>query len=367
MAVDRKQFINNIDTGLKSNEDFTKFYLNCKIDGKAIQKVFSYTNKDWNKKTLIDEAKFDTLKYKKKIQSDDSDIDENIKFDIFITQFFKTTQSSTSYSKDSWLNIKKSHYQKHIKPKIGNKKVTTIRQMHIKSIIQDIKDKGFSSRTQKTTLEVLNPVFKSAIANRIISFNPCDSIVVTRPKTKKKVQQASLLLKDIYDAIMNTFKDDIFFKALYLFALQGRRKSEILTMKWKNIDFDNMLYTLPQTKNGEEQTFMLPDIVAELLLSLESNQIDYVFESPSNPNEHIKNIQAQTNKLKKALDNKDFGIHYLRNVVVSAMAEQGVSAAHLSAALGHSNLYTMEKYLSINYTKGSQVANETIKGITDGQ
>ena len=203
----------------------------------------------------------------------------------------------------------------------------------VKNIILDVKKLGLSARTQKITLEILNPIFKSAIANRIILHNPCDGIKVTRPNTRKKVQNASQLLKDVFIAIKTTFEDDIFFQAFFMFALQGRRKSEILTLKWRNINFDLKLYTLENTKNGEEQTFILPDTLESLLLALNSNRQYYVFESPTDPTMHIQNIQGQVNKLKKALNNPKFGIHYLRNIVVSAMAEQGVNSTFLSGAL----------------------------------
>ncbi|WP_083771981.1 tyrosine-type recombinase/integrase [Arcobacter nitrofigilis] len=85
----------------------------------------------------------------------------------------------------------------------------------------------------------------------------------------------------------------------------------------------------------------------------------------SNNKTYIQNIQAQIRKLKKALNNPNFGIHYLRKVVVSAMAEQGVNATYLSGALSHSDLNTIKKYLSIPYKKGSEVANETIQLLTE--
>ena len=363
MAVARKLFINKVDIGLKANKDFTKFYLNCKINGKAKQKVFIYENTSWDKRTRIAKAKIDSLDFKKKHLVNDIDIDENIKLDTFINQHFDTAERSRSYSKDHWLNVKKSHYERYIKKELGNKKVTSIRQMHIKSIISNLKALGLSARTQKQTIEILNPMFKSAVINRIITFNPCDGIVITRPKTKKKVSHASVQLKDIYNAIITVFKDDVFYQALYLFALQGRRKSEILTLKWEYIDFESMTYTLPNTKNSEEQTFMLPTNINILLQQFKSNKDNYVFESLKNPTQHIQNIKHQTNKLKKVLNNPSFGIHYLRNVVVSAMAEQGIDATYLSGALGHSDLNTMKQYLSMPYQKGSQVANDMIESI----
>ena len=57
MAVDRKQFIHIVDTGLKANSNYTKFYINYKLDGIIKQKVLDYKNKDWDKRTRIARAK----------------------------------------------------------------------------------------------------------------------------------------------------------------------------------------------------------------------------------------------------------------------------------------------------------------------
>lgn len=364
MAVDRKIFTENVDTGLKANKEFTKFYLNCKINGKIKQKVFDYTNKNWDKATRKNKAKQDALSFKESLKNNVEIVNENIKMDDFIEQYFQTMEQSLSYSKDKWKGEIASYYKRYIQSEIGSKKIIDIRQQHIKNIILNVKNLQLSPRTQKITLEILNPIFKSAIANRIIIYNPCDGIKVSRPNTKKRVQNASQLLKDVFIAIKTTFHEDIFFQAFFMFALQGRRKSEILTLKWENIDFNNKLYTLENTKNGEEQTFILPDTIELLLLNMKSNRQHYVFESPTNSKMHIRNIDSQVNKLKKALNNPKFGIHYLRNIVVSAMAEQGVNSTFLSGALGHSDLNTVKKYLSIPYTKGSEVANQTIKNLT---
>lgn len=366
MAIKEDIYTMKIDTGLKSCKNYEKFLYRFKIDKQSFRKTFDYSNKSWDKKTRIAKAKNDAFTFKEKTKNGplNADISEDIKLNDFIQQYFDTMDKSSSYSGQRWKDTITSYYNKYIKKDLGQKKLVDIRQIHIKNVISKVKKLGLSPRTQKITLEVLNPIFKSAIANRLIMFNPCDGIKVKRPNTKKKVQNASILLKEVYIAIKTVFQDDIYFQAFFLFALQGRRKSEILTLKWENIDFTHKLYTLENTKNGEEQTFILPDMLESLLLAMKSNKTHYVFESPLDPTQHIQNIQSQVNKLKKALNNPKFGIHYLRNVVVSAMAEQGVNSTFLSGALGHSDLNTIKKYLSIPYTKGSEIANQTIRQIT---
>ena len=59
MAVDRKQFINKVDTGLKTDKDYQKFYINFKLEGKIKQRVLDFTNKDWDKKTRTSKAKLE--------------------------------------------------------------------------------------------------------------------------------------------------------------------------------------------------------------------------------------------------------------------------------------------------------------------
>lgn len=367
MAINKALFTEKIDVGLKATKDFKTFFLRFNINRIEYSKILDYSGKDWDKRTTVSKARVDAENFKESKKNQETEFDEKIKLNNYMKHFFEKKEVSTSYSGDKWKNQTKSFYNKYIEKDIGDKKIIDIRKSDIDKIIIKLNKLNLSKRTQKATLEILNPVFKDAISNRIILYNPCSGIVINRPKTKKKVNDASKILKEAYVAIITIFKDDLYFQALYLFALQGRRKSEIITLKWENIDFERKEYTLPETKNGEEQTFTLPDNIAKLLLRFETNKMLYVFESPTNPQDHIKNIQAQTNKLKKALNNPSFGIHYLRNVVTSAMAQQGINSTYLSGALGHSDINTINKYVSIPYIEGSKIANEAINRITNNE
>jgi hypothetical protein len=213
MAINEKDFTEKIDTGLKSTKNFKVFLYRFKLGNKSYRKLFDYTHLKWDKRTATSKAKSDAYNYKEDIKNGgtDTEIDIDIKLDKFAHHYFSTMNKSTSYSENKWVEEIKSYYKRYISKEIGSKKVKDIRQMHIKKIIGYINMLGLSARTQKTTIEILNPMFKSAIANRIITFNPCDGITIKRPNTKKKVQGASLLLKDVYNAIVTTFKDDMYF------------------------------------------------------------------------------------------------------------------------------------------------------------
>jgi integrase len=355
MAIDKKDFMNKVKTNLYANKDYTKFLYDFTLNSKRHRGIIDLSERiGWNKrdKITVAEAEFINIKNAKK----DSDINLNITLDNFMKKHFE------HLPQNNWKRTKVSHYERYISPYIGSKKIVAIKQMHIKDVIKIQEDMKLAPRTVKQTLEILNPAFKEAIANRLISFNPCYEIKVKLPKTKKIVSNATSELKTIYVAIKKVFKDDPLFQALYLFALQGRRKSEILNIKKDDISFEHSYYIIRDTKNGSTQKMYLSDEIKELIEKFIDFEGEFLFTNPATKKRFV-NIEKQTVRLKNALDNRAFSLHYLRNVISSAMSEQGIDAVYQSGALGHSDLTTINKYSSLDYLKSSQIASNIISEI----
>lgn len=353
MAINVSVYPNKIKTNLWANKSHTIFYYNFKIDGRKYRGLIDLSDKvGWNKRDKISVAEAELIKIKN--DKRDGVVSDKITLDKFIEKHYEFQPET------HWKKTRLSHYRRYISPLIGKKAVVQIRQIHLKEVVKSQEDKGLAPRTVKQTIEVLNPAFKAAIANRLIQFNPMDGIKVKLPKSKKIVTNASKQLVDIYKAIIEEFADEPFYQAMYLFALQGRRKGEILNLRWADVDFKNNYYVLRDVKNDETQKIFLPDNIKDLLVQFQRDT-EYVFTSRRTGTKMV-NINKVTARLKKRLGN-DFTLHYLRNVIVSAMAEQGLEAIHLSGALGHSNAHTIDKYLTLNYLKGSKLASGVIDGI----
>ena len=355
MAIDSKNYPNKIKANLWANKNYDIFYYNFMLERKRYRGLIDLSDKTgWGKRDKISIAEAELLKIK--LDKKDGVLNNKISLDKFIEKHYKLQPDT------NWKKVRLSHYKRYISPLIGMKSVITIRQLHIKEVISDQEKKGLAPRTVKQTIEILNPAFKAAIANRLIQYNPIDGIKIKLPKTKKIVSDASKRLIEIYKAIIEEFADNPFYQALYLFALQGRRKGEILNLKWEDVNLEQNYYILRNTKNNEEQKIFLPRRIKELLLEI-NNTTEYVFTS-GRTNTKLVNINKVTARLKKRLGD-DFTLHYLRNVIVSAMAESGMDAIHLSGALGHNNAHTIDKYLTLNYLKGSELASKTIDTIVE--
>ncbi len=122
-------------------------------------------------------------------------------------------------------------------------------------------------------------------------------------------------------------------------------------------------YVLRKTKNNEEQKIFLPERIKELLNQFKENE-GWVFQS-RRTGTHLVDIRRVTDRMKTRLGDPKFGIHYLRNVMVSAMAEQGLESIHLSGALGHNDPNTIKKYLTMNYLQSSEKASDVIDVIVE--
>ena len=374
------------ETNLKIHKsDNTKFVFDFRIDDKRYRKSFKIKANatGWNKKTCIDEAKKELLKFKESLEDGYSSKDINL--DKLFEQYNENLKDT------NWKTIKESTYNRYIgnyknvhtrdikkltkeelqrkkvldKNKIGSKKINKILPTHIQKIITTMDKQGLSPRTQKIILEVLKPMFKFALENKMIKESPTTYINVKIPNQKKIVTGATELFKKVYEGITTYYKDEPFYQALFLFGFSGRRKSEILNLKWENIDFTNNYYWITDTKNDDNQRYPLPDYIKPLLMQFQDNK-GLVFPSPINGGV-ISNIDRQMRNLKKHIGVDNLSLHYMRNILVSSLAERGIEGIVLSGILGHKDVNTINKYLSINHYKSGTEGLKMIDNILDAE
>ncbi len=375
----------NLYKSIKSHEkNGFKYLLWAKIDNRLHKKILGYSKKD----NLTDRSanlKADAEKANIEAgHTSSSNITLNKLFDFY----FETLDTSKQ-----WTHKKKyiyNHYvgtskkdesnQKKItrrpteeeikrqrifdRNKIGHRKIEKIREVDIQKILNELAKQGLSPRTRKSVMEVLNPLFKFATTNKYLKEDPTVGITVKVPSQKKLVTGATYLFKRVYAGINAYYHDNPYYRALFLFGFTGRRKGEILNLKWENIDFKHNYYWIEDTKTDDQQKYELPPYLIEPLQAIKDDRKGLVFKSPVTGNKII-NIDRQMRQLKKFLELDTLSMHYMRNILVSALAEQGIEAINLSGILGHKDPNTINKYLSINHYKSSQIGLNKVGNILD--
>jgi integrase len=102
------------------------------------------------------------------------------------------------------------------------------------------------------------------------------------------------------------------------------------------------------------------------LLEILDEKEGLVFKSPTT-GKKLVNLDRHIKKLRTHTKIENLTLHYMRNILVSALAEQQTEAITLSGILGHKDINTINKYLSNSTMKSSIKGLETIDKILDAE
>ncbi|MBA1432854.1 MAG: tyrosine-type recombinase/integrase, partial [Epsilonproteobacteria bacterium] len=194
---------------------------------------------------------------------------------------------------------------------------------------------GCSPRTiKKVLVQILKPILTYAYENKVISEIP----IIKAPKqhrNKKIVQSATEKFTILYKEISKLYQEDPFYRALFLFALYGRRWNEIRTLHWQEVDFSQNTYTIlaKYNKLGIDQHYDLPSLIKAALIDIQDNHEGLIFKSPITQKE-LYSPKRQLERIRKATGIEKLTMHYFRHILVSAMGEHGIANTILSASLG---------------------------------
>ena len=374
----KPEFIHRIDTlrGLTANKDYTRFHYRCKVFGKTYTKTIDYTSqKAWTPAVRKKEAVKEANSFKEEKQTGVSNVfTPSTKVDLIADEYFDKKCRDTE-----WTKARRILYENYIQPFIGKRPIKSVTENAIDTIRKNMETTNFhqykkggnSIRSQEKVLfQTLKPILEYAKSNGAIDRLPNITIPgrTTKNQRKKKVKAASEKFVTLYNAILTRYKDDAFYRALFLFALNGRRWGEIKSLHWESIDFEDNTYTVEAEYNkiGEDQVYSLPLDIRTALEEMLSDKKGLVFKSPRT-GKMLDSPRKQLAKIKADTGIEALTMHYFRHILVTTLGEHGMAATSLSAALGHTRSETVDAhYRTINHLKGSQDAVEHLGVIVGG-
>ncbi len=320
-----------------------RWLINTRINGKPIRKVFTLSPDTPTNMKL--QAIAELMKFKKERSKL---LPESGSVDFYFTKWEK--------SKSNWCDAHRTsmklYYKNHIKAAIGDKPIRDVTTMDI----TDILSVDATLRTKKNITEILFPLFKYALDNNLIPESPIISshkVVRNSLREKRKVTEALVKYKKVYKAILELDTED---RALMLFGFHGRRKTEVLSLRWEDIQNSTYIVRRESNKVDEDMVYALPSDLIQVLEELKEicNGTGYIFESPKDPTKRMTDIRKPVAKIRERSGIKEFGYHWMRNLAVTALSQRGTSTVDLSAMLGHSDLNTLRKYLSFEREESTQ-------------
>lgn len=154
---------------------------------------------------------------------------------------------------NSTLRSDKATYNKHIKNDLGLKDIRVIKFIHIQSLCNNLIKQDYKIKTIKNILAKLRVIFNFAIKLEIIDKNPCRFVELPKFDNRRYFDYSVAVQKKIIKAIIENkgYNADIFF-----FLLHGRRKNEVLSLKWRDINFKTSSYTIPAKINKAKRNMI---------------------------------------------------------------------------------------------------------------
>jgi len=264
---------------------------------------------------------------------------------------------------DKWLSLKKSEvrpktfasYIPHIKRQVeqfGSHKVKNINQEMVESWFAELKKKeAFSPETIGRGITLLKGVFRKGMQWGYLGRNPAEFIA--KPKAQKT--EVEFLEPDEIKRLIK--EADPRYRCLIMFAcLTGCRISEILGLRWSDVDFNSSRIFIRQTLQGSKffepksaasrRAVDIPPIMVEALkihqarlaVELPSNDHDLVFPNLSGKPMDSQGLRRR--RLEPALKRagiRQVGFHALRHSYISMLIAQGENVKTIQQLAGHSS------------------------------
>ena len=197
-----------------------------------------------------------------------------------------------------------------------------------------------------------------------IAENPCFRL---KKLNEGKGRERTLSVKEALSLLEQgkKSKNSYLYCIVLLAITTGMKKGEILSLHWNDIDLENNLAYILETKNGKPRSVPLIDGIVKELKKLEKKREPHkhlLFASRTAFGK-IDINKAWKNALSKAEINH-FRFHDLRHTFASLSARQGASNLELSTAMGHRTLQMLQRYTHLEENLVRKYSEGVYKQIT---
>ena len=309
-----------------------------------------------------------TEAYKGVDLTEESNMALSVWLDKWLDEYMAATLRPTT------LNGYRRSLELHVKPYLGNKTLSKITAVDLRSLYRSLQETGrvhsrdgqspgLSARTVHGIHTTLHHALKTAMEQSLIPNNPAAE--VDPPKFDGAPMK--ILTEAQLDAFMKVIEKDAFWHDFFYTAVTtGLRRGEICALRWE--DFDTKQETLHVRRTlhkekgkplttGDTKTYagtrkiVLPRSTAEILRRRKENAItQWIFPDPVRPELPLSPNCAYTHM--KAILHKaglpDIRFHDLRHTFATHAIASGVDAKTLSGILGHTNAsFTLDTYTHV--------------------
>lgn len=246
--------------------------------------------------------------------------------------------------KKTWFEDQ-AQFRLYLEKPLGKKKLSTIDRKSIAHIHSSITKAGYAP-TANRVKALLSSVFGWAISAGLWESNPAIGIKSNKENQRDRFLQSDELprfFKALAEEPNSTIRDYILIS-----LLTGARRSNVLALRWQDINFERAEWRIPMTKNGTPQTVALsPEAIEILHNSKQSDNALFVFPG-SGKSGHLEEPKKGWKRILERAGIENLRIHDLRRTLGSWQAKTGASLAIIGKSLNHKNQNTTAIYARLD-------------------
>jgi integrase len=228
----------------------------------------------------------------------------------------------------------------------ANRKLSAIKRSEVKSLHARLgQDHGHYAANR--LLALLRHMVNYAMRERGVklSENPALGVKPFKEEKRERWLQASDL-PAFFQAVAEETNPDIR-DYITVSLLTGARKSNVLSMRWGEVDLERAVWAIPAAKFKTGKPLVIP-LATQAVEILEARRLTYghtgfVFPSTGKTGHMVEPKKGWGRILKRAgLEN--LRLHDLRHTLASWQVSQGASLAIIGRGLGHNSTVTTARY-----------------------
>jgi integrase len=217
----------------------------------------------------------------------------------------------------------------------GDASLGDITSQRIRQFKQQRVNAGNKESTVNRYLALLKKMFNVAIEEGLINENP-----VRRVKffSERDTVRTRVLTYEEEERLRRECADHL--RPAVITALHtGMRLSEILNLKWENVDFGERVITVEKAKSGKVRSIPMNRVLVGELFCLKSQ------DGTSDRVYPFKSIRTAFENAKRRAGIEGLTFHDLRRTFGTRLLELGTNIRTIQKYYGHSSLVVTERYL----------------------
>ena len=267
--------------------------------------------------------------------------------------------------KPSTLATDKGRIERHIKPLLGRKRVRAVTRGDVERLMRDVAA-GKTAADVKTVprgraivkggkgtatkaVSLLGAIFTFATNRGMCQDNPAHGIVAYKPRKHERFLSPADHAR-LGDALREAEREGVnpsAIAAIRLLTMTGCRKSEILTLRWKDVVFERACFTLRDSKTGRK-IVPLGAPVLDLLSKLPKYKNNPFVLPGEKAGHHFVGLPKVWQRIREKAKLKDVRLHDLRHSFASVGVASGDSLYMIGKLLGHSQTATSQCYAHLS-------------------